>query len=166
MTEPRFDLNANALGAKLGKRFQSVSVALMQSQALPKTLTELVELRASQINGCGYCTDAHAKDLAAAGESATRINLVAVWRETTVFTEAERAALAFAEEGTRLADTATGVSDETWAQVRAHFDDDQIAALIYVISCINAANRMLVITKTKGGSYVPGTFESIAAAAR
>lgn len=159
----RFDLNANPLGAKIGKRFQSVAVALMQSHALPKTLMEIVELRASQINGCGYCTDAHAKDLAAAGESATRINLVAVWRETTVFTDAERAALAFTEEATRLADAATGVSDETWAQVRAHFDDDQIAALIYTVAAINATNRMLVITKMPGGSYVAGTFDQIAA---
>ncbi|MGW0051265.1 carboxymuconolactone decarboxylase family protein [Nocardia cyriacigeorgica] len=155
--EPRFDLNANELGAKIGKRFANTSLAVMQS-TLPKSLIELVELRASQINGCGYCVDAHAKELAAAGEPAVRINLVAAWRESTVFTAAERAALAFAEEGTRLADADHGVSDETWAQVRAHYDDDQIAALVYLIALINAANRLLVITRTKGGSYEPGTF--------
>jgi AhpD family alkylhydroperoxidase len=136
-------------------------MAIMQS-TLPKSTLELVELRASQINGCGYCVDAHAKDLAAAGEPAVRINLVAAWRESTVFTEAEQAALALAEEGSRLADAYRGVSDETWAQVRKHYDDDQIAALVYTVAMINAANRLLVITRTKGGSYVPGTFASMA----
>lgn len=154
---PRFDLNDNALGAKLGKRFANVSMAIMQS-SLPKATVELVELRASQINGCGYCVDAHTKELAAAGEPAVRINLVAAWRESTVYTEAEQAALAFAEEGTRLADAHQGVSDETWAQVREHYDDDQVAALVYLVAMINAANRLLVITRTKGGSYEPGTF--------
>lgn len=155
--EPRFDLNANELGAKIGKRFAGTSMLIMGS-TLPKSLIELVELRASQINGCGYCVDAHAKELAAAGEPAVRINLVAAWRESTVFTDAERAALAFAEEGTRLADAYHGVSDETWAQVREHYDDDQIAALVYLVAMINAANRLLVITRTKGGSYEAGTF--------
>ncbi|MFI6772910.1 carboxymuconolactone decarboxylase family protein [Nocardia sp. NPDC050412] len=159
--EPRFNLNGNELGAKIGKRFASTSLAIMES-SLPKSTVELVELRASQINGCGYCVDAHAKELAAAGEPAVRINLVAAWRESTVFSEAERAALAFAEEGTRLADANLGVSDETWAQVREHYDDNQIAALVYLVAMINAANRLLVITQTKGGSYVPGTFESVA----
>jgi AhpD family alkylhydroperoxidase len=154
---PRFDLNDNALGANLGKRFANVSMAIMQS-TLPKATVELVELRASQLNGCGYCVDAHAKELAAAGEPAVRINLVAAWRESTVYTEAEQAALAFAEEGTRLADAHQGVSDETWTQVREHYDDDQVAALVYLVAMINAANRLLVITHTKGGSYEPGTF--------
>jgi AhpD family alkylhydroperoxidase len=158
---PRFTLNDNELGAKIGKRFANVSLAIMQS-TLPKSTLELVELRASQINGCGYCVDAHTKELAAAGEPAVRINLVAAWRESTVFTEAEQAALALAEEGTRLADAYQGVSDETWAQVRKHYDDDQIAALVYLVAMINAANRLLVITHTRGGSYEPGTFDSAA----
>ncbi|MEV5839206.1 carboxymuconolactone decarboxylase family protein [Nocardia sp. NPDC052112] len=159
--EPRFNLNENELGAKIGKRFANTSMAIMQS-SLPKSTVELVELRASQINGCGYCVDAHTKELAAAGEPAVRINLVAAWRESTVFSDSEQAALAFAEEGTRLADANLGVSDETWALVRKHYDDDQIAALVYLVAMINAANRLLVITRTKGGSYVPGAFESVA----
>jgi AhpD family alkylhydroperoxidase len=159
--EPRFNLNDNELGAKIGKRFANTSVAIVQSP-LPKTLVDLVELRASQINGCGYCVDAHAKELAAAGEPAVRVNLVAAWRASTVFTEAECAALALAEEGTRLADANHGVSDETWAQVRKHYDDDQIAALVYLVAMINAANRLLVITQTNGGSYEPGMFDSVA----
>jgi AhpD family alkylhydroperoxidase len=159
--EPRFNLNDSALGAKIGKRFASTSLAIMQGP-LPKATMELVELRASQINGCGYCVDAHSKELAAAGEPAVRINLVAAWRESTVFTEAEQAALALAEESTRFADAHHGVTDETWAQVRKHYDDDQVAALVYLVAMINAANRLAVITRTKGGSYVPGTFDKVA----
>jgi AhpD family alkylhydroperoxidase len=113
---------------------------------------------ASQINGCGWCIDLHTKEAAAAGETAVRLNLVAAWRESTVFTEAERAALALAEEGTRLADAHQGVSDETWAQVREHYDDDQIAALVCLVALINAANRLAVILHQKGGSYEPGMF--------
>jgi AhpD family alkylhydroperoxidase len=158
--EPRFDLMGNELGAKFGRRFASASLLLMQS-ALPKATQNLVALRASQINGCGDCTDIHTKDAAAAGETAVRINLVAAWRETTVFTEAERAALALTEEGTRLADASDGVSDETWAQVRKHYDDDQIAALVCAVAQINAANRMGVILRQQGGSYEPGMFDSM-----
>ena len=79
-----------------------------------------------------------------------------------MFTEAEQAALALAEEGTRLADAHLGVSDETWAQVRKHYDDDQIAALVSVIAMINASNRLSVILNYQGGSYEPGMFSSMA----
>ncbi|MEU1550300.1 carboxymuconolactone decarboxylase family protein [Nocardia sp. NPDC005745] len=158
--ESRFDLNDNELGAKIGRRFANTSMAIMQS-TLPASTLQMVELRASQINGCGWCTDVHTKELAAAGETAVRINLVAAWRAAGVFTEAERAALALAEEGTRLADAYQGVSDETWAQVREHYDDDQIAALIYSVAMINAANRLGVIARMPGGSYRPGMFDAI-----
>jgi AhpD family alkylhydroperoxidase len=155
----RFDLFANETAAKIGKRFANVSMVVAQSP-LPKSTQELVSLRASQINGCGWCIDMHSKDAAAAGETSVRLNLVAAWREATVFTEAERAALALAEEGTRLADAHHGVSDETWAQVRKHYDDDQIAALVSLVALINAANRLAVIVHQQGGSYEPGMFDS------
>ena len=158
--EPRIDLFTNELGATFSKRFASASMVLAQSP-LPRSTQELVGLRASQINGCGWCVDLHTKEAAAAGETAVRLNLVAVWRETTVFTEAEQAALALAEEGTRLADADRGVSDETWAQVRKHYDDDQIAALVIQIGMINAANRMNVIVRSQGGSYEPGMIASL-----
>ena len=77
-------------------------------------------------------------------------SLVAAWRESTVYTEAEQAALALTEEGTRLADAHRGVSDETWAQVRKHYDDDQIAALVSLVAMINAANRLAVIVRQRG----------------
>ncbi|MEV4312251.1 carboxymuconolactone decarboxylase family protein [Actinocrispum sp. NPDC049592] len=155
--QPRFNLLTNEISAKFSKRFANASMVIEQSP-LPKTTQELVSLRASQINGCGWCIDFHVKEAAAAGEDAVRLHLVAAWREATVFTEAEQAALAFAEEGTRLADADTGVSDETWALVRKHYDDDQIAALVCLVAMINAANRMAVIVHQKGGSYQPGDF--------
>ena len=153
--EPRIDLYTNEIGAKFVKRFANASLVIGQS-SLPKPTQELVSLRASQINGCGWCIDMHTKEAAAAGETAVRLHLVAAWRESTVFTEAEQAALALAEEGTRLADAYQGVSDETWGQVRKHYDDDEIAALVALIALINAANRLGVIVHQRGGSYQAG----------
>jgi AhpD family alkylhydroperoxidase len=158
--ESRFSMFDNEIGARFSKRFASASMVLAQSP-LPRPVHELVALRVSQINGCGWCVDMHTKEAAAAGETAVRLSLVAAWREASVFTEAEQAALALAEEGTRLADASHGVSDETWAQVRKHYDDDQIAALVGGIAMINAANRLGVIVRQKGGSYEPGMFDSM-----
>jgi AhpD family alkylhydroperoxidase len=158
--EPRLNLFQNEIGANFAKRFANTSMVVARSP-LPKSTQELVALRASQINGCGWCVDMHTKDAAAAGETAVRLNLVAAWREAAVFTEAEQAALALAEEGTRLADADQGVSDETWAQVRKHYDDDQVAALVCLVAMINAANRLGVILRQKGGSYEAGMFDSM-----
>jgi AhpD family alkylhydroperoxidase len=158
--ESRFDMSGNEIGARFTKRFASASMVLAQSP-LPKSTQDLVMLRASQINGCGWCFDLHTKEAAAAGETAVRLNLVAAWREASVFTEAEQAALALAEEGTRLADASHGVSDETWVHVCKHYDDDQIAALVGLVAMINAANRLGVIVRQKGGSYEPGMFAGV-----
>jgi AhpD family alkylhydroperoxidase len=160
--EPRFSMFDNEIGSRFSKRFASASMVLARSP-LPMSTQELVALRASQINGCGWCVDLHTKEAAAAGESTVRLNLVAAWREASVFTEAEQAALALAEEGTRLADACQGVSDETWAQVRKHYDDDQVAALVGTVAMINAANRLGVILRQKGGSYQAGMFASMMA---
>ncbi|MFF2328366.1 MULTISPECIES: carboxymuconolactone decarboxylase family protein [unclassified Streptomyces] len=155
--DARFNMFENEIAAKFGKRFANAALVIHRS-SLQASTQELVSLRASQINGCGWCIDMHTKEAAAAGETAVRLNLVAAWRESTVFTEAEQAALALAEEGTRLADTHQGVSDETWAQVRKHYDDDQTAALVSLVALINAANRLAVIVHQRGGSYETGAF--------
>ncbi|MCF3102217.1 carboxymuconolactone decarboxylase family protein [Streptomyces roseoverticillatus] len=155
--DARFNLFENELATKFAKRFANAGMVIHQS-ALPQSTQELVALRISQINGCGWCIDMHVKEAAAAGETAVRLSLVAAWRESTVFTEAEQAALALAEEGTRLADAHEGVSDATWAQVRKHFDDDQTAALVSLVALVNAANRLAVIVHQRGGSYEPGMF--------
>jgi AhpD family alkylhydroperoxidase len=158
--EPRFNLFDSPTAASVAKRFYNAALPLERS-TLPKTLRELVQLRVSQINGCGFCVDIHTKEGAAAGELPVRLHLVATWREATVFTEAEQAALALAEEGTRLADASPGVSDETWAGVRKHYDDDQVGALVCVVAMINAATRMNVIVHNRGGSYEPGMFDAL-----
>ena len=153
--EARFNFYENEVSGKFARRLASAGAAIAED-VLPRSTQELVNLRASQINGCAYCTDMHTKDAAHHGETAVRLNLVAVWREATVFTEAERAALALAEEGTRLADAHEGVSDETWSQVRKHYDDRQIGALVALIAGINAWNRLNVISRNPAGDYVPG----------
>ncbi|MFB0620916.1 carboxymuconolactone decarboxylase family protein [Streptomyces sp. AGS-58] len=155
--EARLDLLNNPLAGKLFKHFNTAGKVITES-ALPAATQELVKIRASQINGCAFCTDMHTKDADAAGESATRLNMVAVWREATVFTEAERAALELAEQGTRIADAAGGVTDEAWANAAKHYDEDQLAALIALIAVINAYNRVNVIVRQPAGDYVPGMF--------
>ncbi|WP_030299691.1 carboxymuconolactone decarboxylase family protein [Streptomyces katrae] len=144
----------------LGKVFKHIIAAgkVLSDSTLPASTQELVKLRASQINGCGFCTDMHFKDAVHAGESAERLNLVAVWREATVFTDAERAALELAEEGTRIADAAGGVPDAVWANAAKHYDEDQLGALVGVITVINAFNRGNVLLQTPAGDYQPGQF--------
>jgi AhpD family alkylhydroperoxidase len=157
--DARFNMMDNELGTKFIKRFVNASMVIHES-SLPKTTQELVSLRTSQINGCAVCIDMHSKEAAAAGETAVRLHLASAWREATVFTDAERAALALAEEGTRLADAHEGVSDDTWADVRKHYDDDEIAALLCLIALTNAANRLNVIVRNPAGSYQAGMFAS------
>jgi len=155
--EARFDAFSSELLTRFVRKFNGAAQVLADC-SLPGSIQELVKLRASQINGCGMCTDMHTKDALAAGETQQRINLVAAWRDATVFTEPERAALALTEEGTRLADAATGVPDEVWQAARKHFDEEQLAALIAAIAVINAWNRLNVIAGTPAGSYQPGQF--------
>ncbi len=131
---------------------------VLKGSTLPAATQELVKIRASQINGCGFCTDMHTKDATQAGESAERLHLVAAWREATVFTEAERAALELAEQGTRIADAAGGVTDDAWAAAAKHYDEDQLAALVSVIAIINAFNRLNVLVRQPAGGYRPGQF--------
>jgi AhpD family alkylhydroperoxidase len=129
---------------------------VVSDSPLPKPTQELVKLRASQINGCGFCTDMHAKEAAHAGETQVRLNLVAAWREATVFTDAERAALELTEQGTRIADAAGGVTDEAWESASRHYDEDQLVALVSLIALINAYNRINVIVRQPAGAYEPG----------
>ena len=155
--DARLDYLSNPLIMKLVKHINAAG-AVLNSAALPAATQELVKLRASQINGCGFCTDIHTKEALRAGESQQRLNLVAVWREATCFTDAERAALELAEQGTRIADAAGGVTDDAWANAAKHYDDDQLAALVGVIALINAYNRMNVIVRQPAGDYQPGQF--------
>jgi AhpD family alkylhydroperoxidase len=145
----------NPTSGKAVKHFIAAGKELAAS-GLPAATQELVKIRASQINGCAGCLDMHTKEAAAAGETSLRLNLVAAWREATVFTEAERAALELAEQGTRIADASGGVTDEAWANAAKHYDEDQLAALVLLIALINAFNRMNVITRQPAGEYRVG----------
>ncbi|MET7730048.1 carboxymuconolactone decarboxylase family protein [Streptomyces sp. NPDC005402] len=154
--EARLDVFASPLAGKLLKHFASAGKVVTDS-GLPMTTQELVKIRASQINGCGFCLDMHTKEAAAAGETAQRLHMVAAWREAKVFTEAERAALELTERGTRLADGA-GVPDDVWENAAKHYDEDQLLALVSLIAVINAFNRLNVMTQQPAGDYVVGQF--------
>ncbi|MFB8771268.1 carboxymuconolactone decarboxylase family protein [Streptomyces broussonetiae] len=155
--EARLNAFANPVALKFMKGINNAGRVVSDS-TLPAATQELVKIRASQINGCGFCTDMHTKDAAHAGETAVRLHLIAAWREATVFTDAERAALELTEEGTRIADAAGGVSDEVWENAAKHYDEDQLAALVSLIALINTYNRLNVLVRQPAGSYEVGMF--------
>lgn len=113
-----------------------------EKEALPAVTRKLVELRASQINGCSVCVDMHSKELKKAGQSDERIFAVAAWRHTPYFTEPERAALALAEALTRLSDVPDPLPDALWAEAVRHYDERALATLLVCIAHINVWNRL------------------------
>lgn len=151
----RIDALASPLTGKLVRHLVSAA-KVVEGTALPAATQELVKIRASQINGCGGCLDMHTKEAAAAGETSLRLNLIAAWREATVFTDAERAALDLTEQGTRIADAAGGVPDDVWANAAKHYDEEQLIALTSLIALINAFNRLNVILQQPAGGYRVG----------
>ncbi|KJY16961.1 MULTISPECIES: carboxymuconolactone decarboxylase family protein [Streptomyces] len=153
--DARLDYFADPTAGKALKHLIAAGKVIKESP-LPAATQELVALRVSQINGCAFCIDMHTKDATAAGETPVRLHLVAAWREAAVFTEAERAALELAEEGTRTADAAGGVGDEVWANAAKHYDTEQLTALTLLISFMNMANRLNVIARQSAGDYQPG----------
>jgi AhpD family alkylhydroperoxidase len=150
--QPRIDNPAQSVPGALAA-LQRLAKAIKQS-GLPETTLQLVELRASQINGCGVCVDIHTRELRHAGESDQRIFTVAAWREAPYFTDAERAALALTEAATRLADRPEAVSDEVWDDAARHYEEPQLAALVLAIAGINAWNRINATTKQIGGDWI------------
>jgi AhpD family alkylhydroperoxidase len=120
---------------------------------VPYLTRKLVHLRASQINNCAVCVDMHARELKKAGEKDERIFALAAWRETPYFTEAERAALALAEAGTRLADRPDAVPDDVWDEAARHNDEKALAALVVQIALINAFNRLNATTRQMVGTW-------------
>ncbi|TDC79569.1 carboxymuconolactone decarboxylase family protein [Streptomyces hainanensis] len=145
----RMSLRKSAAKGILG--MQAVE-AYVGSTTLPHAVRELVKLRVSQINGCGFCVDMHAKDAQRAGETDERLFSVAAWREAPYFTDAERAALALAESATRIADNPEGVPTEVWDEAARHFDEEQLAGLVVAIAAINAWNRMNVTLRQPAGA--------------
>ncbi len=120
---------------------------------IPETTLALVQLRASQINGCSVCVDIHTRELEHLGASREQLNTAAVWRETPYFSDAERAALALAEAATRLADRPDPVPDEIWEEAARHYTEPQLASLAVAIAVINAYNRVNVATAQLSGPW-------------
>jgi AhpD family alkylhydroperoxidase len=142
-----------ATAAKAATHFGSASRTVLTESTLPPSTQQLVLLRVSQLNGDGYGTDVWSKNAARAGEDAARLALLPVWRESTVFTDVERAALELVEQGTRLSDG--GVTDEAWAVAASYYDEAQLADLVMLVSLMNATNRMALIVRQRGGAYTP-----------
>ncbi|WP_214320492.1 carboxymuconolactone decarboxylase family protein [Nonomuraea sediminis] len=143
-------INVAQFAPEAYKAFIAVEEFLAGSE-LPHSTIELIKLRASQINGCAFCVDMHSRDAKKAGESDERLWHTAVWRESPLFTPAERAALALTEEATRLADR-EAVPDAVWQEAAEHYSKPQLAALVVAVAMINAWNRIGVTTRLTPGS--------------
>jgi AhpD family alkylhydroperoxidase len=122
---------------------------------IPARTIDLINLRASQINGCSVCALMHSNDLKRSGETDERLFTVAAWRESPYFTDAERAALALTEAGTRIADNPGSVSTEIWAEAARHYDEAGLASLVLAIAGINVWNRLNAITGQVAGEWKP-----------
>jgi AhpD family alkylhydroperoxidase len=133
------------------KGIQSI-IKAAHSAGVPHSTMELAHLRASQINGCSPCVYSGAVAAKKTGESDERLFAVAAWRETDLFDDAERAALALAESMTRLADRADPVSDEVWDEAARHFDEKQLAGLVLWVATTNLFNRLNATTKQPAGA--------------
>ncbi len=128
--------------------------AAARSAGVPASTLYLIEVRASQINGCSVCLDMHSRELKAAGEPDERIVMVGAWREAPYFSEAERAALALTEAATRLADRSDPIPDSVWEQAARHYDESQLAGLVVAIAAINAWNRVNAATRQITGGWI------------
>ncbi len=121
---------------------------------VPASTLYLIEVRASQINGCSVCLDMHTRELKAAGEPDERIFMVGAWREAPYFSDAERAALALTEAATRLADRSDPIPDEVWDEATRHYDESQLAGIVIAIAGINAWNRINATTRQITGAWI------------
>jgi AhpD family alkylhydroperoxidase len=130
---------------------QNIYKAMYKGGA-PASVLELVHLRASQINGCSACIFGGIHSAKKSGETDERLHQVVAWRESDLFTDAERAALAMAEAATRLADRPDAVTDEIWAEAAKHFDESQLAAIVLMISLTNLFNRLNTTVRAPAGA--------------
>lgn len=128
-------------------------IAEIQGAGVEQATLDLVHMRASQINGCGWCVQYGARAMRKAGESEDRMATVAAWRDVPYFTDAERAALVLAEAATRLADRSDAVPDDIWDAAADHFDEKQLAAIVLMVAVTNFFNRINVTTRQVAGSW-------------
>jgi AhpD family alkylhydroperoxidase len=134
-----------------GEKAMKALHAFVHRCSLDRGLLELIKLRASQINGCAHCIDMHAKELRADGESEQRLDLLSAWREAPFYSERERAALAWTEAVTLVAQSQ--VPDEVYEQARKAFTETELVELTLAIVAINGANRLNVAFRTVPGSH-------------
>ena len=132
---------------------QKLGAAALRA-GVPATTLYLIEVRASQINGCSVCLDMHTRELRAAGEPDQRIAMVGAWREAPYFSDAERAALALTEAATRLADRSDPIPDEVWDEATRHYSERELGGLVIAIAGINAWNRINAVTRQITGEWV------------
>ncbi|EJT04886.1 carboxymuconolactone decarboxylase family protein [Rhizobium sp. CCGE 510] len=142
-------LNYAQQSPELFKKFMEFSMAL-RSSVIDEKLQALIEIRASQINGCGFCLDMHVKQAKIHGETELRLHHVAIWRESNLFVPRERAALAWTEALTKLPEG--GIPDEIYERVRGQLSEKEISDLTFVVMAINAWNRVNVGFETVPGS--------------
>src|SRR6476646_8033377 len=147
-------VNRGIMQAMLGLERQ------VRQARLDHRLLDLVRMRASQINGCAYCLDMHSKDARAAGETEQRLYVLNAWREAPFYTDRERAALAWTESLTRIADT--HAPDEVFQEVHEHFDEKELADLTLAIVTINAWNRIAIGFRAEPGHYEPANHREMA----
>jgi AhpD family alkylhydroperoxidase len=121
-------------------------------------LRALIDIRASQINGCGFCIDMHWKDARAAGEAEERLYMLGAWRESSLYSDRERAALALCEAMTRIADG--HVSDEIWERAAGLFTAEELGQVVFAVTVINAWNRLMFTAQAEPGHYYPGMFDA------
>lgn len=125
---------------------------LTMNGKVPARTLGLIHVRVSQINGCAVCLDLHVRQMKKTGESDDRLLFVSAWRDSPLFTAAERAALALAECETRLADRADAVPDEIWKEATRHYDDEALAQLVLYVALVNVWNRVNVTTRQVPGA--------------
>ncbi|HKP71222.1 MAG TPA: carboxymuconolactone decarboxylase family protein [Pyrinomonadaceae bacterium] len=152
-------INGMEKGQGAFKAMFGISAYLAKS-SIEKSLQHLIEYRVSQINGCAYCLDMHSKDLRHEGETEQRIYTLSAWRETPLYTDRERAALAWAESVTELGDG--HVPDDVFEQVRKEFSEEEIIDLTLVVASINSWNRLNIAFRTTPGTYQPGQWSKAA----
>jgi len=146
MHEPRIN-NPALINAEAMKALYALKAST--DKHLPARTLLLVELRASQVNGCSVCVDMHSRQLRKAGETNERLDTLAAWRDVPYFTDAERAALAMTEAVTKVE-----VLDDVWDEAAAHYDEQQLAALVIAIANINVWNRLNIATRQVSGEWV------------
>jgi AhpD family alkylhydroperoxidase len=146
--QPRINYAEHA--PELAKKLVELGVAIKNSGQVEPLTSHLVDIRASQMNGCTFCLDMHVKEAKLHGERELRLHHIAAWRESPLFTPKERAALALTEALTQLAPT--GVSDELYAELREQFSDKEFVTLTFRIMAINAWNRANAVFRTPPGA--------------